>query len=414
MAFGLTSANGSLRSVVAYDDHGSRRWEAALPRLAPDGMMAISSDTVAVATTASATCGTADLILWHPTAARPFLRSSLPHTATALTASRALVAVAVEDPAQAFPILVFRNGTLDRTVRLNVSVNALASAGGRLAIGTSNGRVVVLAPNDSVVLNTTTASSVDALQFDASGQRLVAGGAVPSRSGLILPTGSLSLFSLDGVCPSALTASAGASEYGGANAKATVGPVPPARCWSAATPTAVRALSMDASGRAILAVLSPSGGATPMEYFDAQGQNVAIWTLRAPGVVANEGNAAAAAALAPDGSAVVFGTDTGSLVAYDTHGPFATGAPTPLWMHDAQGTSSVAFAASAPRTFVANAAYDATAGMDNLLFFDVVGSPLWSEPPIWALTVILEAAVGSAILAFGYRLRQTRSGRPAA
>lgn len=373
----VTRTNGTVDAIVALDADGKEAWRRAIAGAAPDARLEATEGLVAVATSSAAAGGEARLLVLDAADGQTRLDEVLPFTARALALDPTLVAVAVQVPAEKFPVLLWRNLTRAGRLAWNESVETLDVERGVLAAGTAAGRVVVVDANGSEMVNTTRGYAVLQVRLDAGAQLLAAAG--KEFAG---PGGRIEFYRIRD-------------------------PVPDLPRWENLSLAEIRFLDLSRDGGRLLALASPPGSSSEIIVFDtAAGSRPAFPVLRVGGVVHRQGTSTASGArLSPDGSWLAFGTLTGPIVAYD----YGVSPPRRLWQHDAVGTTSLAFPASAPDVLVGDVSYSPPRGTDHVLRLDRDAEPFAKDTGRFVPAALLvEALLGAALLAAGYLRRPAR------
>lgn len=272
------------------------------------------------------------------------------------------------------PVLVFEDAQVVQVHHFSSTVNALDAYGGRLAIGTVSGEVVVLDETGGIVFETTLSMTVRSLRLDASGERLLAGG----------------------------TSRGDAGDLSGAVAFLEPGLGEDALRWSHRTLVPVTFVDMDAAGQRAIAV-EESPPRHRIHGFDTS-RAEPVWERALDGEVAQDDSGSlGGAAISPDGRYVAVATLRGPIAIVD----MASGRET--WEYRSHGTTAVAFAERDGDAFIANGRLAATGPHDALMGFSVTSQPALADlPRTAALLVLLSATAAGLVLGAGYwRRRRT-------
>ncbi|MHB8584245.1 MAG: hypothetical protein ACYDDF_00195 [Thermoplasmatota archaeon] len=393
-AYGVLEDRGNVDALEAYDAQGNLAWRDVLPGGTSSVVAGSTDGEVAVATTATSNNSGADLWVWAASNGSTIAHIHLPHTATALAAGNGEVAAAVESPTDHYPVYLVDRAGGHRIVSVGASVSALAISRGAVAIGTDAGRVVLIAPNGTVVLNETLGPAITSISLDRTARFLaIARSDASSNAGArsALPTGEVLFYHLGLGCgPDAFAAGANVASI----------PLKPTLCWTNETGSAVRFVELTRDGRHLLALAAPVGTRSILSLYDSANGSRPLWSLLAAGVVENADAGNAAAAISPDGSSLALATDAGPILLY---GISSSGGLALSWSHDAVGASSVAFATNDSAKLVTNAAYYAPDGASHLLYFDVNAQPfVYDSAAFWVGAILLELAAGATIFFVGY------------
>lgn len=288
--------------------------------------------------------------------------------ALVLDASRTVLAL----QAPRNPVSIYEDGKLARTLHFESFVNSLDLRAGRLAVGTGNGNVVVLARNAEALLNQSLPLSVHSLRLDRDGTTLLVGGSS-------LRPGDLS----------------------GAVAFLDLGNAKPLR-WSHNTSVGVSLVDLDDAGILALAVEESLPKHTITMYDGGTG--TLRWSQTADGIVPrDDAGAFGGAALSPDGAHVIVATLRGAVQAY------AATSGKPEWTFGSEGSSVVSFARAAPDLFIADGRLSPNGPYDSLFLFSATQEPARGRlPELGALLVLASLVAASAVLGVGYwRLRRS-------
>lgn len=277
------------------------------------------------------------------------------------------LALALQAPGN--PVLVFDGGPDFRVHRFPSFVNALDLRGGRLAVGTGQGELVVLERDGTERANLSLPMSIRSVRLSADGGHLVAGGfsvAPGDLSGLVA---ALDLEQDEPVI------------------------------WTYATRIGVGYVDLDAAGLRALAVEEASPKNLVHVFDFARGE--ARFVLETEGEVAqDDAGWLGGVAMAPDGRHLAVGT---------IHGPLdlvRTSDGRLEWQFRIDGTDAVAFGGRG--LLLVNARLSLNAPYDALLLFDTAREPLLGRLGLVSLGLAtLAVATGAATLAIGYaRLRR--------
>jgi outer membrane protein assembly factor BamB len=364
VVYALVRENGNITSLEARSGaSGALLW--ASPMSATRALLAASTGTVAVATDFPR----AFLTIYGDDGS-PRFQTALEGNPRALEADGSTVALALQAPGN--PVFLFQDAQLARTLHYARSVDSLDLRAGRLAVGTGDGELQVVATNGTELLNVTLATSVRSVRLDADASSVVVGGAALAPGDL---SGTLAMLDVDAVSPMR---------------------------WSHATSAAVSLVEIDDAGLLVLAV-QDTLPLHSIAVYDG-GTGALRWTRPADGNVAvDDAGDHAGASLSPDGARVVVATLRGAVTSYVA----TTGRPE--WSFQSEGSSVVAFARAAPDRLLADGSLTPNGPYDSLFLFSATQEPLRGRLLDMAvLLVLLAVIVASAVLGIGYwRVRRS-------
>lgn len=289
----------------------------------------------------------------------------------ALVVEGSRVALALQAPEN--PVLIVEGDRVAQTHRFATFVNALDMRGGRVAVGTGSGEVVIAdALNGTRLFNGSFAIAVKSLRLAGDGASLVFGGVSLTPGNLSGELTSVDLLSEN-----------------------------PVR-WSKVTPTAVSFVDLDRSGVWAVDVENGPEGDVLRAYEAYTGAQ--LWARKIDGGLAQgDANQGGGVSLDQDGQTVAVGSLHGGLAAYRVLDGHA------LWSYRVDGTTRVRFAGAAPGIVLVNGKRTSADTSLGLLLFDVGHEPLRGR--LGALSAIVAAglvAAGALILGVGYwRLRRS-------
>lgn len=268
------------------------------------------------------------------------------------------VAIALNAPAN--PILVFRDGGLERVQVSASRVNTLDAHGGRLLVGTASGDVMLYAANGTSVYNLTLPASVRSARLSVDGGSFVVGG--------------------QSLAPGDLT---------GLAAFVDLAADEPLR-WAQPFGSSIGLVDVDRAGVAVLLVEESPGRA--LVHLHEGNDGARRWTRTLPGTLArDDAGAFGAAALAPDGRSVALATLEGARLLSAENGE-------ERWAFRASGGSVVVFPDDDPESLAMNARPLPSRGHETLLLFDTRSEPAIQRADVLAVGLVSLAALTLALV----------------
>lgn len=258
------------------------------------------------------------------------------------------------------PVLVLEDGHVVREHRFAAVVNSLDIRGGRLAVGTAEGQLVVFDPNGARLVNASLPLAIRSVRLTADGASVVVGGSDP-RSPVF--AGGVALIDV----------------AGGGTLR-----------WTSTTSQMVGLVDVDASGQRVLAVEPAPPGRIHM--LDAADGRESWIQAVGDGIPRDDAGALGGAAISPDGAVVIVVSPLGPVRAFDAR----TGDP--AWTYGTQGATIVSFARDAPGIFVTNGRLVQNGPYDALLLFLPGAEPTTGRLPIVAAALTLVAAFAVAVV----------------
>lgn len=337
---------------------GSILWKTDLD--ATRGLLAAGESGVAIATDFPRA-----FLTYHGTDGRVRYHLALDGTPRAMGVDRSRVAVALQDR-----VLHVVDGEVTATTTFGGFVNALDARAGRLAVGTSQGRVAVLEADGTVRLDETLPMNVRSLRLSGDADFLIAGGVVPANL-----TGLVAF--LDVAAPRPVL-------------------------WTQRTAIGVGLVDLDERGLRAIAVEDPVPGYALRVYDTLRGAQT--WGKLIEGSISrDDAGAYGSVALAPDGSVVAVGTLAEGIRVYEgDDGGLA-------WRYRSDGTTLVTFRREDPALFAANARLVPNGPPSAVLLFSPAEEPLTASYPAATAMLVAVAALGAvAMVGVGYwRVRRS-------